>query len=233
MTLQDPAAIDALAMPSIGDHFGEHFYGRRKGRPLSPEAKRILEDIAQYQFELTRLDPTQQNWLEIGFGGGEHLIEQAKQNPTAHLIGAEAFMNGVLMALRQIRADSLTNVRLWPQDVRPLLDQLPAQSLDRIFLLFPDPWPKLRHHKRRFISPVNLNRLHRLLKPGGLFRVASDHPEYITWVKTHLKDDQRFCPQFDWEAMPTTRPETWFPTRYEQKALQQGSTCTYLEFRKP
>ena len=136
-----------------GDRFGEHFYGRRKGRPLSPEAKRILEqDVVNYQLDLTHVDPLQQNWLEIGFGGGEHLVEQAKHNPAVQFIGAEAFMNGVLMALRQIITESLNNIHLWPQDVRPLLDQLPAQTFYRIFLLFTDTCPKLNHQKTRFIS---------------------------------------------------------------------------------
>lgn len=220
-------------VPSQSKRFQETFYGRRQGRALRPEARRLLNhDLGKYQFTVEDVNPDHLNWLEIGFGCGEHLIEQAKHHPDIHFFGAEAFINGVTMAIRHVVSESLCNVRIWPQDVRPLLDALPDHAFDRIFLLFPDPWPKMRHHKRRFVSPTNLARIKRILKPGGAFHIASDHCDYVAWIKTHLQRETGLIPQFNWEAIPTTRPDSGFPTRYEEKALRQGKTCFYMEFLK-
>lgn len=222
-------------------HNPEKFYGRRMGRPLRKQTQELLDRaLPTYTFDATLcFDPhadfdqdTNELWLEIGCGGGEHLCGQAKANPNINMIGAEAFMNGISLMVRQILDDEIENIRIWPNDVRPLLDQLPESSVQKIFLLFPDPWPKARHHKRRFVNPKNLDRLYRLLKPGGQLRIATDHSNYREWIIDHLKEHPKFDPQFSWEALPTDRPDDWISTRYEAKARNDGVLCTYMDFKK-
>lgn len=173
------------------------FYGRRKGRPLRKGQQQLIDTLlprlAIALPNAGKLDPkalfprnTAQVWLEIGFGGGEHLAEQARANRDVGLIGCEVFLNGIATLLAQVSAGGLDNVRVYPEDARDLLDALPDASLDRVFLLFPDPWPKRRHADRRFIQPANLDLLARLMKPGAEFRVASDDPTYVGWALARL-----------------------------------------------
>lgn len=168
--------------------------------------------------------------LEIGFGGGEHLAEQARAHREAGIIGCEIFLNGIATLLAQIDAHDLKNVRIYPEDARDLLDALPERSLDRVFLLFPDPWHKRRHAERRFIQAANLDLLARLMKPGAEFRVASDDPIYIGWALAHLTAH----PAFQWIARRPQdwrdRPADWPPTRYEAKALRAGRKPAYFRF---
>jgi tRNA (guanine-N7-)-methyltransferase len=168
--------------------------------------------------------------LEVGFGGGEHLAEQARRHPDAGFIGCEPFENGVAKLLTQVQASRLRNVRVVPDDARDILVRLPDASLSFVFVLFPDPWPKLRHHKRRFIQTRTLDQIHRLLKPGGELRIATDHTDYGQWALMHLMRDNRF----EWSATRAAdwrvRPEDWVATRYEQKALKAGRSCIYLRF---
>lgn len=173
-----------------------------------------------------------QLWLEIGFGGGEHLAGQAQANPHVGIIGAEPFMDGVGSLARHIDERGLTNVRIVADDSRPLLYKLVDACFDRAFLLFPDPWPKKRHAERRFIGPKNLALLARLLKDGAEFRVASDDMQYISWTLQHMHNHA----DFEWLAEGAddwrTPPQDWVKTRYEQKALRQGKKCNYLRFRR-
>jgi tRNA (guanine-N7-)-methyltransferase len=168
--------------------------------------------------------------LEVGFGGGEHLAEQARRHPDTGFIGCEPFENGVAKLLTQIQASGLRNVRVVPDDARDILVRLPDASLSFVFVLFPDPWPKLRHHKRRFIQTRTLDQIHRLLKPGGELRIATDHTDYGQWALMHLMRDNRF----EWAATRAAdwrvRPDDWVATRYEQKALKAGRSCIYLRF---
>jgi tRNA (guanine-N7-)-methyltransferase len=168
--------------------------------------------------------------LEVGFGGGEHLAEQARRHPDTGFIGCEPFENGVAKLLTQVQASGLRNVRVVPDDARDILVRLPDASLSFVFVLFPDPWPKLRHHKRRFIQTRTLDQIHRLLKPGGELRIATDHTDYGQWALMHLMRDNRF----EWAATRAAdwrvRPDDWVPTRYEQKALKAGRSCIYLRF---
>ncbi len=219
------------------------FYGRRKGRPLRKGQQSHIDDVLpRLAIELPRtgkLDPralfpdaAQEIWLEIGFGGGEHLAEQARANRQAGIIGCEVFLNGIATLLAQIEAHDLTNVRVYPEDARDLLDVLPEQSLDRVFLLFPDPWPKRRHAARRFIQTANLDLLARLIKPDAEFRVGSDDPTYIGWALAHLTAHPAFRwiarrPQ-DWRE----RPADWPATRYEAKALREGRKPAYFRFQR-
>jgi len=171
-------------------------------------------------------------WLEVGFGGGEHLAAQAAAHPRTGFIGCEPFVNGVVSALGHVARLDLANVRLWPDDARLLLDRLPDGVLDRAYVLFPDPWPKARHKKRRFVSRENLDRLARLMRPGALLRLASDDADYVAWMLEHLAAHPAFAPeqpdQADWQQ----RPADWVETRYEGKALKQGVQPAYLSFRR-
>lgn len=169
-------------------------------------------------------------WLEVGFGGGEHMAWQAAANPEVGIIGCEPFVNGVVSALNHVRDGGLGNVRVWPDDARRLIDTLVDASIARAFLLFPDPWPKLRHHKRRFVSPENLDRMARVLADGAEFRMASDDPEY---VRVMLEETRRHG-AFAWTARRPgdwrERPRDWPATRYEEKARAAGRPPAFLSF---
>jgi tRNA (guanine-N7-)-methyltransferase len=210
------------------------FYGRRKGKTLRPHhAKLIAELLPQLQFDPAHFDfagkPLR---LEIGFGGGEHLAHQAELHPDIAFIGAEPFVNGVAKLLALIEAKGLKNISVHAGDVRELFDLLPDRSLEHIYLLYPDPWPKARHHRRRFVSAENLRHLHRLLKPGGLFLFASDIEHYVRWTLFEMRKAQGFTwlaeQAFDWREPFAD----WVETRYEAKAKREGRVPSYLTFRK-
>ena len=171
-------------------------------------------------------------WLEIGFGSGEHLAWQAASHPEQLLVGSEVYRNGIASLLGQIEARGLANIRLWPEDARDLLDRLPDGAVGRVFLLFPDPWPKARHAERRFIGPGNLPSLARIMAPGALLRLATDDPTYLAWILEHLPG----YPSFHWRVEGPEdwrrRPDDWPPTRYEQKALREGRKPAYLTFER-
>ncbi|HVG81775.1 MAG TPA: tRNA (guanine(46)-N(7))-methyltransferase TrmB [Methylomirabilota bacterium] len=219
-------------------------YGRRRGRRLRIGQQKLLEELlpklrialpaAGERLDLAALFPRAPAdlWLEIGFGGGEHLAWQAARHPEFAFIGAEFFLNGVVSLLGHLAREGLGNVRIHPDDARRLLKALPDLSVGRAFLLFPDPWPKARHARRRFVSPENLTELARILKPGAELRIASDDPGYVAWTLEHLTRSL----QFEWLAHgPSdwrTRPEDWPPTRYEEKAVRAGRKPVYLRFRR-
>lgn len=187
--------------------------------------------VMQGPIDLQKLFPEAAHFaLEVGFGGGEHLAEQARLHPDTGYIGCEPFENGVAKLLTQVQAGRLRNVRVVPDDARDILMRLPDASLSNVFVLFPDPWPKLRHHKRRFIQKRTLDQIFRLLKPGGELRIATDHVDYGQWALMHLMRDNRF----EWAATRAAdwrvRPDDWVATRYEQKALRAGRSCIYLRF---
>lgn len=169
-------------------------------------------------------------WLEIGFGAGEHLAWQAAQHPEVGIIGCEPFVNGVSSLLHQIDKSGLDNIRIHPDDARPLIDALPDGSIDRCFLLFPDPWPKARHHRRRFVGPETLDAVARILSDGAEFRLASDDSGLVDWMLYQL----RRHPAFRWAASRAadwrTRPPDWPGTRYESKALH--GRPVYMTFHR-
>ncbi len=171
-------------------------------------------------------------WLEIGYGGGEHLAAQAEAHRSVGFIGCEFFTNGIAKLLSRIEERELDNVRLYDGDAHAVLKALAPAAIDRAFLLFPDPWPKTRHHKRRFVQTAMLDDLARVMKSGGLFRVATDIPDYVRWTLIHLTDHPHFrwCDETpaDWRH----RKPDWPPTRYEQKALREGRVPTYLSFER-
>lgn len=218
----------------------EKFYGRRKGRPLRKQQSRVMEDLlprlrvdgADGPVDLAGLFPAprREHWLEIGFGGGEHLAWQAAHNPDVALIGCEPFQNGVARLLMEVEEKGLENVRVCPDDARPLLDALGEGVIDRAFILFADPWPKKRHHPRRFINADNLVRLARILKDGALLRIASDHAGYVRWILAHITANGNFDWLDEGSSDWNRREEDWPATRYEQKAL--AGRPYYLRFRR-
>jgi len=217
-------------------------FGRAKGKALSPVQAELMERIFP-KFDigpaiLAGGNPLEnisgKIWLEIGFGAAEHLLWQAKQNPDVTIIGVEPFLNGVAKAVRGLDMDGLTNLRLHRGDARDLLALLPDASLDRIFILFPDPWHKTRHYKRRLINTALIEQLHRVIVPNGVFRFGSDIPHYVDWTLTRLHRHGGF----DWQARSqidwNVRPEDWPSTRYLEKALREGRSGHFFEFiRKP
>ena len=170
-------------------------------------------------------------WLEVGFGAGEHLVWQAEHHPSVGLIGCEPYVNGVAKCLAHIERTGVSNVRLFTDDARFVMQALPPQSLSRAFVLFPDPWPKTRHHKRRFVQRSNLDVLARLMKQGAELRLATDDPSYLPWMVEHAcrHDDFEWLAEgpADWR----TRPADWPGTRYEQKMLA-GHKPVFLRLRR-
>ncbi|WP_299814411.1 tRNA (guanine(46)-N(7))-methyltransferase TrmB [uncultured Jannaschia sp.] len=223
-----------------------NFYGRLKGKHLKASQQAYLEeDLASYApgpvsweanparqpLDLDVVFGGREVWLEIGFGGGEHLVHQAARNPGIGLIGAEPYINGVAKLLGLLRQAEAGNVRIHPDDVRDLFDVLPPSSIARAFLLYPDPWPKARHHRRRFVTAEHLKPLAQVLKPGAIFRVATDIPDY---VRQTLEEVPRHG--FTWLAEgPADWREPWKDwtrTRYEAKAVREGRVPHYLTFRR-
>ncbi|MBL8790052.1 MAG: tRNA (guanosine(46)-N7)-methyltransferase TrmB [Rhizobiales bacterium] len=207
------------------------FYGRRKGKPLRRRHSGLMETyLPQVRLDLAQplAGSGGRRWLEIGFGGGEHLAHQAALHPDVSFIGAEAFLNGVAKLLAHLERLAASNVRVFHGDARDLLEALPDRSLERIYLLYPDPWPKERQKKRRFVSPATLGQFHRLLQDDGLFRFASDIPDYVQWTRDHVAAHGGFAEEGD----PALPYDNWTTTRYEAKALREGRTPAYLTFRK-
>jgi tRNA (guanine-N7-)-methyltransferase len=200
----------------------EKFFGRRKGKKLRPNRVRLLEDVLpRYQIEsdLPLLSGYRDLWLEVGFGAGEHLAAQAALHPDVLMLGCEPFINGVAKLCDHIDQNKLTNIRIYNDDARQLMDAMPDACLGRAFVLFADPWPKNRHADRRFIGQPNLDRLARLMKPGAELRVASDHPILKRWSLQQLRAHPAFRWKLDKCHQWLHRPADWPSTRYEQKAL--------------
>ena len=217
------------------------FFGRRSSHKLYSTQQKLVEellphieiDLEKGQPDLNRLfgDRVQAPlFLEIGYGGGEHLARHARTHPENNYIGCEPFMGGVGKMLSYIDRQALENVRLYREDALHLLRALPANAVSGAYLLYPDPWPKKKHHKRRFVNPVTLGQLARILKPGAEFRVATDIEDYATWVLAHIVRSD----EFSWHPKAASEWRTpwadWEPTRYEQKAKREGRASFYFSF---
>ena len=220
------------------DEAGAHaprfnFYGRRSGKTLRPAQRQYLDDdlpslaLPPGPVDIAARFGGRPVWLEIGFGGGEHLATVAAANPGVGFIGVEPFINGVAMLLGRLRAAPVANIALHPGDVRDLLPRMPAASVARVFLNYPDPWPKARHHRRRFVTPEYLGPLARVMAPGGLFHIATDIPDYARQARAEVPP-AGFAPVADSPA-PW---DCWVRTRYEAKALREGRAPVYLTFRR-
>ncbi len=247
-----PKSIDPTIAPAADNPAEPHdaeearsraFYGRRKGKALRlGQAAAIDELLPRLAVDVSTpgLDPrglfasaVDDVWVESGFGGGEHLVETAKLNPSIGFVGAEPFVNGMAKALVSIHEEGLEDrIRLHHADSVYLLDALADASIGRFYLLYPDPWPKKRHWKRRFVQKDNLDRIARVLRPGGEFRFASDWAPYVDWALAEVLAH----PAFRWTAEIADDWKTpwagWPGTRYEEKAIREGRTPAYLIFRR-
>ena len=219
----------------------EAFFGRHKGKSLTAWQQGLIDGLlpdlavdlstpAPARLEALFARPVEAVRLEIGFGGGEHLRHEAARFPDVGFIGVGPFVNGMAKMLAALEADPLPNLRLYADDATRLLDWLPEASLAGIDLFYPDPWPKKRHFKRRFVNPRNLDRFARVLRPGARFRFASDIDTYVNWTLAHIDAHDAF----DWPAMSArdwhTPYEAWPGTRYEAKAFREGRRAAYLTF---
>ncbi|MEM1375820.1 MAG: tRNA (guanosine(46)-N7)-methyltransferase TrmB [Pseudomonadota bacterium] len=221
----------------------EAFWGRRRGKTLKPLQAKALAAAKRGLFVNTSEKAPSELWalfdhqptsvhLEIGFGSGEHLLAHALRRPEVGFLGVEPFVNSLAKMAAATQEAKVSNIRFYDDDATQLLDWLPPASVDGIDLFYPDPWPKPKHWKRRFVSQKNLDRFARVMKPGALFRFASDIDTYVNWTLQHVaqRDD------FEWlvtDANSWRTPyEHWVRTRYEAKAVREGRTSCYLIFRR-
>ncbi len=223
------------------EHADLRSYGRRRGRKLSPRQAALLRDLlprlavkldtpAPLPMPGLFAEPKRALWLEIGFGGGEHLVWQAKANPDIGIIGCEPFEEGIVKVLTAIDEGDLRNIRLHMDDARDVLRWLSDASIERAFILFPDPWPKTKHRKRRLVNSATLALLARVMRPGAELRLGTDIGDY---ARTMLVAMQA-TPAFKWTATCAgdwrQRPADWPETRYEQKAVREGRRSSYFRF---
>lgn len=218
-----------------------NLYGRRKGPPLRDRPSRLMNELyprlaiaPEGPIAPTTLFPASCNrfWLEVGFGKGEHLVAQAQAHPEIGMIGCEPYLNGMAACLGQIEVTAVDTVRLYHGDALDVLERLPDNVLDKVIVLHPDPWPKARHAKRRFINDGPLEIIAAKLKPDGELRIGTDHPIYLE----HTLQVMQQRPDFTWTAERMTdwsrRPPGWIETRYEAWALSEGRPVWYLSFIK-
>jgi tRNA (guanine-N7-)-methyltransferase len=236
------AILTAFTMIEASPNRTGAFFGRRKGHPLRPHQAELFDTLLpRLAVDLTQPAPpdlralfagVDEVRLESGFGGGEHLIAEAQRLPRTGFIGIEPFVNGMAKALAAIEQHKLSNIRLHHGDATELLAWLPDASLARFDLLYPDPWPKRRHWKRRFVQDKTISVISRILRPGGEFRFASDIPDYVAWTLLRLMRS----PDFIWAAECADdwrKPwADWPGTRYEAKAKREGRVPNYLIFRR-
>lgn len=221
-------------------------HGRRKVRKLRPGQQRALQQLLPRlrvplpEEEGGTVDPKRlfdplpsAVWVEIGFGGGEHLLWQAEHRPDVGMIGAEIFQDGIAKLLRRVEDQKLErNVRLHHGDGRTLLDRLPDASIEKIFVLFPDPWPKTKHHKRRIVQQEQLDQIARVLVDDGELRLATDDPSYQRWMLIEMQRHPAFCWTARRPAGWRERGDDWPATRYELKAVGQGRQPVFLRYRR-
>jgi tRNA (guanine-N7-)-methyltransferase len=223
-TRSKPRLPESLPHP---DRNRRKLYGRRKGPKLSARQAGLRSTLlAELAYDISKEPFSQfpvtvsELWLEVGFGAGEHLVWQARKHPHVGLIGAEPYEMGMAKILTKLEESGLNTVRLFEGDGRDILEALPDNSLGRFFLLFPDPWPKTRHHKRRLLQMEMLDSLARVLKPGAELRFATDDKSYLPYALERLMAH----PSFEWLAEGPgdwkSRPTDWPPTRYETKAIK-------------
>lgn len=220
----------------------ERFFGRRKGRPLNKQRREALNLLDQYGIKDNHIQQDaslhpnglfNQDYttfhLEIGFGNGEYLQNMLKHHPEAGFIGAEPFLNGVAALLKDIQDTKPDNLRVWPDDVRPLLRSFKDQCFESVYILNPDPWPKKKHHKRRIVNPTTLDEIARLLKTDGQLIMTTDVDDLAEWMATQTVNH----PAFHWDIVSpcdtTKKPVNWLSTRYELKGAEEGRTQYYLK----
>lgn len=228
----------------MSEKLTRYFWSRGSGRPLNKQRQQSYDDVMAWaEVKLIHEGQADQNpqnwfnhnpeqiWLEIGFGNGEHLHQHAQWNPNVGLIGCEPFVNGVSMLCKDIDEHDTKNIRIWQEDARVLLQSLAPNSIDRCFVLFPDPWPKSKHHKRRIINAETLDWLAVIMKQDGQLRMATDHAGLAEWMLYHAVEH----PKFEWSAQAQedwkTEPKDWVRTRYQEKA-KAGTENWFLDFTR-
>jgi tRNA (guanine-N7-)-methyltransferase len=237
------AAARFLKIPGSEPERRHQVFGRRRGRSLRPGQRALVNELlpqlaislpASGRLDIAALfgNACPSIWLEIGFGGGEHLAQLAEQHPQTGFIGCEVFENGTVKLLAQIDQRRLDNIRIFADDGRLLMAALPAASVDRVFILFPDPWPKRRQHKRRIVSRASLDALAEIMTDDAELRLATDDADYLCWILEHITAH----PAFEWLARRPDnwreRPPDWPPTRYEAKARAAGRSPAFLRIRR-
>ena len=225
---------------SADNHFRIRTYGRRIGKRLRSRQQELLDKVLpSFTIDLDVVakdpvslfpQPVKKLWLEIGFGGGEHLLELARRKPEIGFFGCEPFVNGIVNLVSGIVENGLQNVLIHPGDALDLIEKLPDSSIERIYLLYPDPWPKARQQKRRFISSKNLTAMARIISSSGELRFASDIEEYCNWTRELVRSTDEFHDD-NRSLNETFLPwESWTVTRYEAKAIREGRSTSYLKF---
>ena len=237
------AAARLLSIPGCEPERRHQVFGRRRGRALRPGQKTLINELlprlainlpASGHLDIAALFGTARPsiWLEIGFGGGEHLAQLAEQHPQIGFIGCEVFENGIVKLLAQIELRRLDNIRIFADDARLIMAALSPASVNRVFILFPDPWPKRRQHKRRIVSHATLDGLAEIMTDDAELRLATDDAGYLCWVLEHITAH----PTFEWLARRPAdwreRPPDWPPTRYEAKARAAGRSPAFLRVRR-
>jgi tRNA (guanine-N7-)-methyltransferase len=237
------AAARLLSIPGCEPERRHQVFGRRRGRTLRPGQRTLIDELlprlainlpalgcldADALFSTTR----SAIWLEIGFGGGEHLAQLAERHPQTGFIGCEVFENGIVKLLAQIERRRLDNIRVFADDARLIMAVLPPASLGRVFILFPDPWPKRRQHKRRIVSRTTLDALAEIMTDNAELRVATDDADYLSWILERVTAHHAF----EWLARSPAdwreRPPDWPPTRYEAKARAAARPPAFLRVRR-
>jgi tRNA (guanine-N7-)-methyltransferase len=214
-------------------------FGRRRGRAISDMQQQLFDEVLpdisispDQQINELLVGDYQEFHMEIGFGDGERLAKVAQNNPQNLYFGCEPYLNGVGCLLRLIKQNDIKNIKIWTDDARDLLEKFPSQSLTKIYILFPDPWPKAKHHKRRIINNEMLKLLSIKLKTSGEVLMATDHTEYAKWILEHFTKSELFnwpaTSKADWQD----EPEGWVKTRYQQKAESQGIKSNFFRFIK-
>lgn len=207
-------------------------FGRNRGRSLRPYQQGLVDELLP-KLTVKAGEALPQGYasiaIEIGFGGGEHLLAQAAHHPQTLFIGCEPFINGVAKCLAGIDAQKLTNIRLFTNDARLLLQALPEQSIDSAFILFPDPWPKLRHNKRRLVNRETLSMLARIQKPGARLLIATDHVDYSVWILEQLLAHPDYLWTAEQQADWQNPPADWTETKYQRKTSKQGRPPLFFE----
>lgn len=216
--------------------FEEKFYGRIKARPLTSLQENLLENLLPEILlkNAENLPKNKKIFLEIGFGNGEHTAKIALQNKNSVYIGAEPFINGVASLLCKIKEENIDNIRIYNDDVRSLIKEIPDESIDGVFLLFPDPWPKRRHFERRFVIEKNIKEIYRILNPNGFWRIATDHEEYAKWI-LDMFDKPKISEMFSKQIYSkSNRPEepVWPKTKYERKSNENSDVLFAIYTKK-
>jgi len=208
-------------------------FGRVKSRSLSTNKIDLFNNILpQYHLNLDKIRQYNKINLEIGFGSGDFIFQNAKNNPDQLFIGSEVYINSITKLLTNLKKDPLNNIRIYQDDVRFLLEQLPKACLEQIFILFPDPWPKKRHHNRRIINHNLLQILNYITKPQGKLLIATDHPSYQEFLLNFLPKNQFFTLDANFYQNPHLEPDFWVKTKYQEKAIKEGRDSMFFNLTR-